>query len=344
MNDTYFVSIVIANYNGENYLPTCLESLLRTNYPNFEIIIVDDGSTDSSEQIVQQYSQRNEKIRVIKNSKNIGAAASRNRAISEVKGEILVFLDNDTEVTASWLTELIKTLTKSEKIGACQALLLDFENRELIQNAGVKLWAQTGWGLPSYQWQKNEGKLSEEEIIAISACLAVKKNVFEKSGGFDEQEAVVTEDLDLSWKICLVGYKILLSPSSIVYHHTKPVEERKNLRHNAQKIYFHLTKNSLLSIIKNYESQNAIRYAITSIVISLGRAVLALIKRKESASLFGTLQGFGWVVANSSGILQKRKIIQKNREVTDNELFQRVIVNDSIKNIYSKYFSQTDLV
>jgi len=281
------VSIIIPNFNGEKYLSTCLSSVSKSSYRNFEVILVDDGSTDKSLKIIHKFLKKDKRFKLLKNEKNLGAAASRNKAVKVAKGEILVFLDNDTEVDKAWLKELVNPLLKDKKNGAAQSLILDFERRSLIQMAGGLLMPQTGWLLPFYQWEKYpkvKNKLKEREIVAISASLAVKKDVFEKIGGFDEKEAVYTEDLDFSWRVWVVGYRIVLSPKSIVYHFTKPVEKRAHMGGTYEKIYFHLAKNSFRSIIKNYELKNLVKYLPMSLLINLGRGFLVLLKRNRPVS------------------------------------------------------------
>src|SRR5436190_1079119 len=110
------VSIIIANYNGEKYLATCLLSVLRSSYSEREILVIDDGSTDKSIAILEKFSKGNVQVKLLRNKKNIGAAASRNKAVSFAKGDIIVFLDNDTEVDKDWLVEMIKVLSSSSKI------------------------------------------------------------------------------------------------------------------------------------------------------------------------------------------------------------------------------------
>ena len=117
INNDQPVSIVIANYNGKKYLDVCLRSVLKSKYPNFELLITDDGSIDESIKIINSYIKKDKRIRLFKNKKNIGAAASRNIAIKKAKGEIIVFLDNDTEVHPNWLNELVKTLGNDKQIG-----------------------------------------------------------------------------------------------------------------------------------------------------------------------------------------------------------------------------------
>lgn len=338
MKNERLVSIIIANYNGEKFLHTCLYSVMETNYPNFEVIIADDHSTDTSKEIINEIVAKDRRFQVLINEKNLGAAASRNIALSCAKGEIIIFLDNDTEVTPEWVKELVAAIINNNS-GAAQSLLKDFHNREKIQNAGVKLWAATGWGLPVTSEDE-----SSNEIIAISAALAVKKEVLDKIGGFDEKEALVTEDLDLSWRIWLAGYHIIIARQSIVYHWTKSIDMRKNMHHTNEKIYFHLTKNSLISIMKNYEIQNAIRYILESLIISILRALLVLIKRKDSSALSGTTRGIMFVLSNMTYVLAQRKKIQSLKKTTDVELFNTILVQGNMIHIYNKYFTGSKLV
>lgn len=339
-----FISIIIANYNGEKYLSICLNSVFKTKYSSFEVIIIDDGSSDESLRILSEFKKKFKNLLIVKNDKNIGAAASRNKASKIAKGRILVFLDNDTEVDKNWLDEMITVLNSDKTIGACQALLHDFENRKKIQVAKVLLWAATAWGLPIGQMVNDTGKYTNiDPLVGLSAGLAVKKDIFEKIEGFDEDEAVVTEDLDLSWRIWITGNRVVLSPKSIVYHWSKSVEQRKNMKHSEKVIYFHLTKNSLMSIIKNYEMLNAVKYFITSLLISLGRSTLVLLKRHDWSCIIGTSKGIFFIMTHFRLILKKRIAIQKTRKVSDDILFQNIIIRDNLLHVYTKYFSQTNL-
>ncbi len=335
-----FASIVIANYNGEKHLERCLKSVLKQNYKNFDLIIVDDGSTDNSQKIIRKYLQSDKRIKLISNKSNLGAAASRNNAIKISNSEILVFLDNDTAVEKNWLKELIIVLTSNSNIGATQSLILDMEKGDLIQMAGGKLIAQTAWLIPRLQWKsyrRFKNSLKNTQIIAISASLAVKSSVFKHIGFFDEKEAVTTEDIDLSWRVWIAGYKILLAPKSIVYHETKSVEARKYMNVNYQKVYFHLAKNSFRSILKNYEAINSFRYLFMSIFINITRACIVIPKVGFSA-MNGTIAAILWNIFNIRDTLLERKKVQLIRHTTDHELLTAVFDGRSIWQIYLQYF------
>lgn len=342
----FLISIVIANYNGKNYLRTCLTSLLKSSISNFEIIVIDNNSTDSSLKIVNEFCRIDPRIKILKNKSNIGVPASRNIAIAQCKGEIIVLLDNDTEVKEDSLEQLIKPLKKKE-VGAAQALLIDFENRNFIQMAGGHLIPQAIWLMGFYERSKYtdiKPKLKESNIIAISAALAVKKEVLDKINNYDALLQNYTDDLDFSWRIWIAGYKVVLAPQAIVYHYTKSVQRRANIGTNKFDIYFHLAKNSLRSILKNYEISNVIKYLPISIFVNLSRAILVLIRRGDLSALFGTLYALWWFCINLPDSLSNRGRIQKGRKFNDEKILKEVFVKGSLLNIYNRNYRSSKLL
>jgi GT2 family glycosyltransferase len=335
-----FVSIITPNFNGEKYLKKLFDSVLSSSYKNFKFLIVDDGSNDNSMEIIKHYKKIDKRIKLFKNPNNIGAAASRNKAIKKAAGDIIVFLDNDTEVTDNWLGELIKPLNK-KGIGASQALLIDINDRDTIQMAGGKLIPQVAWLAPFFHrvsYKKNKKKLKQRGIVAISAALAVKREALDVVKGFDEMEAVTTEDLDFCWRIWLSGYRIVLAPKSIVYHWTKDITERENMKTKLEDQYFHLAKNSFRSIIKNYEITNLIKYLTLSIFINVGRGVYFLTVRRNKSSLMGSIKAIFWSIKHAANSFQERKAIQKSRKLEDKVLMDRVFDNRSLIQIYNSVF------
>lgn len=347
MINKFSVSIIVANFNGENYLPTCLNSVLRSSYKNYELILVDDGSTDKSIEIIEGFLKKDKRVKLLRNTKNLGAAASRNKAIRIVQGKYIVFLDNDTEVTRNWLHKIIEPLDKDSQIGGVQSLLLDFTNRDLIQIGGGLLIPYTGWLAPLYQWKKYKemkDKIDSKKIIAVSASLAVRKEIVDLISGFDEREAIFTEDLDFCWRIWISGYKIILFPGSVVYHLSKSVEKRAGMNATYQKIYFNLAKNSFRSILKNYSFINILKFLPISMAVNLGRGLLVLYVRGQKDALVGAAQGVIWNILNIADTLKERSKIQQMRKVSDSYILQQVGERGSLMDIYNKHFRQTKLI
>lgn len=342
-----FISIVIANYNGENYLKTCLESLLESSITDYEIIVIDNHSSDASIKIVKEFIQIDSRIRLLKNETNIGVPASRNRAISRCQGEIVIFLDNDTEVKKDSLEQLIKPLIENEEIGAAQALLIDFENRRFVQMAGGHLIPQAIWLWGFYERRKYQDvrtKLKASNIIAISAALAVKKKVLDKIAGYDSQLINYTDDLDFSWRIWIAGYRVVLAYKSIVYHYTKSVKKRANIGTNKFDIYFHMAKNSFRSILRNYETKNVIKYLPISLFVNISRAILVLIRRGDLSALLATIYAIWWSFKNLQNTLQTRTLTQSTRKFSDQYIMKSVFVSGGLLDIYNKNYRSSKLL
>jgi len=241
------ISVIIVNYNGKKLLENCLESLFKTDYNNFEVILVDNNSTDGSMEFV---TKNYPKIIVIKLDSNKGFAEPNNIGAKIAKGEYLLFLNNDTVTTTNFISEMIKVLEKDEKIAICQSLLLkpdgDIDSSgDFIDKMGIVY----------------NSKTKTDEIREISsargACMLMRKKIFDKLGGFDEKFFFSFEDVDLGWRSWILGYKTVVVPQSIVYHSAGKTSS--NLK---PEVAFHGLKNQLSMKITNFEP----RFAFSSLV------------------------------------------------------------------------------
>lgn len=324
-------SIIIANYNGEKFLSQCLSSVFKTNYSNFEVIIVEDGSTDGSLKIISRF-QKRYRLRLIRNKKNMGLVKSRNKAIGKVTGDILVFLDNDTKVDKNWLKGLEETFSSDKTIGALQCKIFDFERQDIIQEVGMKLIPYTGLGITLGRGQKDDERFNYPmEIISLGAALAVRKEIVEKIGGFDQKLFHYTDDLDFSWRVWISGYRVVLAPNAKVYHYTK-------IHNPTYKLYFHLCKNSIRMVIKNYELVNTIKFLPFSLVLNIIGGIYVIFFRGSLNGILGVLLGIAWNLFNSPDTFRERSKIQKLRRVTDKNIFDKIMISTNIFNIYKLYF------
>jgi len=286
------VSIIIVNYNGERFLERCLSSLLSSNYPNFEVIFVDNASINGSVKLVKNY-LNSVSHKLINNPKNLGHAEGCNTGARVARGKYVVFLDNDTEVRKNWLKELVKVMESDPGIGAAQStLLLD----------SCSIWA-TGECIVRLGWAFLESYLKKTTIItlreifsAISAALIVRRDALEEIGGFDADFFVYYDDVDLCWRLRLRGYKVVVA-HSMVYHkfEKKPLGRRT--------ILFHYVKNNFLILIKNYELGNLCRYLPLTMMSRLFFAI-----KKEFT--LPTIKAFLWIILNFKKVWLKRLTVQ----------------------------------
>ena len=241
------ISVIIVNYNGKKLLENCLESLFKTDYNNFEVILVDNNSTDGSMEFV---TKNYPKIIVIKLDSNKGFAEPNNIGAKIAKGEYLLFLNNDTVTTTNFISEMVKVLEKDEKIAICQSLLLKPDGNidssgDFIDKMGIVY----------------NSKTKTDEIKEISsargASMLIRKKIFDKLGGFDEKFFFSFEDVDLGWRSWILGYKVVIVPNSIVYH-----SAGKTSSNFKPEVAFHGLKNQLSMKITNFEP----RFAFSSLL------------------------------------------------------------------------------
>jgi len=211
------VSVIILNWNGKKYLNDCFTSLENQSFPNFEIILVDNGSEDDSVNFVRKnFSQ----IKIFKNKKNLGFAKGNNKGIETAKGQYVFILNNDTKIDKNCLEELVKTSQSDKKIGMCGAKIVSFENPELIDSVGVNIYFD-GMSRGRGRKEIDAGQYDKiEEILFPSGCAAFyNKKMLDQIGLFDETFFAYCEDSDLGLRGRLAGWKAVLVPSAIVYHH-----------------------------------------------------------------------------------------------------------------------------
>lgn len=200
------VSVVVASYNGARTLKLCLESLQRLNYPDYEIILVDDGSTDTTPQIAAAFPD----VRCIRHEKNFGLSVARNTGIAAAKGEIVAFTDSDCRADEDWLYYLVGTLAGSEFVGVGGPNLLPLEDSRVAAAVMVSP------GGPAHVM------LTDREAEHIPGCnMAFYKRALDEIGGFDAIFMKAGDDVDVCWRLQQAGCKIGFSPSAFVWHYRR---------------------------------------------------------------------------------------------------------------------------
>jgi len=227
------VSLVITNYNGKKNTLEFLKSLKKTDYPNYEIIVVDNGSTDGSVEAIRKKFPR---VKIVRNKENLGPAGGANSGIRKSKATYFVVLDNDMIAQKSnWLSNLVKTAESDKKIGIVAINRISFHNKKAeIQGVFRKS-----------NLSKFILKILGSPLSYVGARL-VKREVVEKIGLHDEKMFGDFEDTDFHYRAEKAGYKIVFCPDSILLHKGAMGMGRGYFR------MFHHYKNKLRFILKNY--------------------------------------------------------------------------------------------
>ena len=210
-------SIIIPVYNQWNYTAACLHSLLAVeNNCSFEVIVVDDHSSDRTDQHLSGI----DGITHLRNDQNLGFVGSCNRGAKHARGEFLVLLNNDTQVTDGWLDELINTFEREPQAGLVGARLV-YPDGRLQESGGIIFNDGSGWNYGRDQEADDPRYLFTREADYCSgAAIALKTSLFQEIGAFDERYApAYYEDTDLAFRIREAGLKVFVQPSSAVIHY-----------------------------------------------------------------------------------------------------------------------------
>lgn len=323
MNNEPLVSIIIINYNGKNHLEKCMKSLSEINYENYQIILVDNNSSDDSIEFVTTFYP---KVEIIKLDANYGFAEPNNIGVQNANGTFLLFLNNDTIVTPNFLTTLVKVAKNDPEIAICQSLLLR-QNGD-IDSSGD--FVDT-FGMAYSSHQQPAG--IRPILSARGASMLIKKDVFLELGSFDKNYFASFEDIDIGWRAWIWGYKVLLVPDSIVYH-----LGGQTIGRMSSTMRFHGLKNLLVTRLVNFEWPYAIRGFFGFFVVRLMKKLGVTIKNTPVEGFKGKVTGssllknlflvFFWMVKNFGYILKKQKHVNSRRVRSTKDLINMGLIKD----------------
>lgn len=340
MNELPFVSILIPTFNGKHHLKECLASLRKLDYPadRFEILVIDNASTDGTDAWMEK---NHPAITLIKNRKNLGFALANNLAADAACGEWLALLNNDTRIDPQWLTAMVKHADMDNKVAAVSSRISTWNGKE-TEFGGGELHL-CGFGFQYSSWKDTFKKLAPgtEVPFACGGSMLVHRETFLDVGGFDKDYFAFYEDVDLGWRLWLLGFRVLYTPDAIAYHkgHSTVTTFSEAWR------YFHWTRNALLSVFKNYEDQNVKRVFTLAVLLTLERQMCFVRMAREAPEkalqeryqkiAFSMAEALEWTFNHVLEFKKKRKLIQDRRIMSDralNDKFQLRLNFDDIPN------------
>lgn len=325
------VSIIIINYNGKNFLERCLSSLQQLDYPRnrYELLFVDNCSTDGSVNFVETVFPD---VKILSFDENFGFGGGNNKAVECAFGDYVVFLNNDTEVTADWLTHLVGAAL-CYSVPICASKILFMNKRDLIHYGGAKLVVNgRGYGI-SFAKQNFEDFSVTRTGYPCAAAMLIKKDVFLEIGKFDEDYFTCLDDADFGWRAWLFGYAVLYCPMSFVYH---VVGGSTGMSRMSPMRAFHGTKNALMNILKNLELKNLFKGLSLACIFDFVE-FLFLIKRRNVECSKNKVKAYFWVLKNLRLILKKRYYVQTRRCVSDSWLVNNCLMS-SLTEAVCAYF------
>ncbi len=302
------VSIVIVNYNGRRWIKSCFDSIYHQTSKNFEIIFIDNASTDDSINFIKK---NYPKIRIIENKTNIGFGHANNLGANKAAGEILFFLNNDTVLGKDTLEKLL-IYKKHNNLNVLGPKILDYYGKDI--HSGHKCTID-------YTGYLGYGK----KTFFIDGCaLMIGKKDFFKLGGFDEKYFMYSEDIDLCWRAHLYGMNVEICRDSVIRHFAGGTGGRTQYKRRGDHTVpllrrFEVEKNNLRNILKNYQLKNLMWVVPLYVFQSMGECLVYLFSGNFEA-MKAVIKAHLWNLSNIGDTLCKRKIIQKKRVVGDEHI------------------------
>jgi len=299
------VTIIIPNWNTERWLPGCLDGLQTQTYQDFQILLVDNGSTDDS---VAYVKTNYPDVEVLTFDTNRGFAAAVNAGIRQSNADYVILLNVDTVPQPNWLKHLVETIEQSDSdVGGVASKMLSLDDPTIIDDAG-NLLSWYGSACKRGLGESTENYTESDEVFSISGGASLyRRSFFDDVGYFDENFVSYLEDVDLGLRGRLCGYRYLYAPEARVFHQWSGARIPRSR-------YVHLcTRNRLALITKNIPGSLLIKHFLT---LLYGQFYFFVVYKMPLQSL----KGMGAFLRDLPRVLRQRKAIQTKKTISSTSL------------------------
>ena len=314
MAEAPLVSVTVLNWNGRHMLEACLAALRAQTFRDFEVIVVDNSSTDGSAEWVAAACPE---ARLIRLESNQGFSAGNNAGMRAARGRYLALLNNDAEADPGWLAALVGALEAHPAAGACDSTVYFHDRPDQLWAAGGEYTISGGVLHRGYGRQAADGDPAAEAdvFIAIACAVLYRREALDKVGLFDEDYFNGYEDVDLSFRLHAAGYRVLNAPGAVVRHRVS-----QTTKVNSPFYVFHGQKNVLETFVKNMPGALLIKYGPLHLAYTLG--ALAYFARR--GRLGAALGGKWYVLRHWGRLMAKRRETQRLRVASAAELEKKL--------------------
>lgn len=320
------ISIIIVSWNGKKWLKGCFDSLARQTFKNFEIVFVDNNSTDGTQDYIQKYYPE---VRIVQNHQNLGFGVANNIGVKKSKGEILFLLNNDTKVFPNTLEKLLeyKNRTRANIIGP---RLLNEDRKDLLEG-GYSQMDILGYS----------GRSPNKLFYVGGSALMISKKDFNKIGGFDEKYFMYGEESDFCWRALLYGMTVGVCEETKTIHFgggtsskTEACKGERHITSVTRRLWS--DRHILRTILKNYSFLSLLWILPLYLIASLGESLIYIFT--GNLKMFSTIwQAIGWNLINFTDTMRERKIVQNRRAVSDLFIFSKMYFGSFKLNAFLDY-------
>jgi GT2 family glycosyltransferase len=304
------VSVIVVNFNGRQWLDGCLSAVEEQDGVRAEIVLVDNASTDGSAEFVRENFPR---VRLVSLSENRGFAGGSNAGSAVGRGRYLAFLNNDARPDRSWLRSLLAALERTPQAAIAASQIVRMDHPTVVDSAGDGWFTiggafKRGFGQPASEW--SEGG---EVFGACGAACLIRREVFERVGGFDESFFVAFEDVDLSYRVRLAGGTCIYEPDAVVQHAGSATLGRLS----RQAVYYG-QRNLEWVYLKNTPGLLLLRTLPGHLIYMCSAALYFLFRGR----LLDFVAAKAAAVAGVGVVLRRRRAVQRSRQASIRSLWQ----------------------
>lgn len=325
MNKLPRVATIILNYNGPHLLTESIESMLAQTYKNHTVYVADGASTDNSVEFITNNFPH---VKLLAFKENHGTAGTSNDAAMLIDAEYLNFVSNDMKFDKHCVLELVKTITSSKEIGLVTSVLVKHKpepgtNTYLIDNAGIDVDV-FGFIYPRLRdiEYKKIVKKEREVFASVGGCFIIRKELFSQVGGYDDSFWSLSDDIDLCWRIRLLGYKIMVNEKSYLYHHISATLSKHKMSYTR----YLSERNILTMLLKNYELSSLLWILPIYFVLEFGEIIFFVIKLRLDIA-FSIVRAIVDNVKRWPQTALKRNVCQSTRVISDKSIFKCLTKN-----------------
>jgi len=311
MSPAELVSLIVVTYNSKSNILKCIDSILKLDYSNFELIIVDNCSTDGTRQILAENEiKQSVRTKIILNSSNLGYNLGNMEGIRSTNGEIIAIINPDVILEKNWLRNIVNYLNNDSSRVIVSGTLLNSD--KTIQTTG---------GFLDIYGAVSQRKLNEKQefFYHSGAAFVFRKKILEKIN-LDPNLFMYYDDVDLAWQARLLGYSIDFCNDASAIHNEDDIQKKMHVSK-----FYNIAKNRMYVCAKNYSLNRRVKRTTKIFFFILADSVYYSIKFRSAKYLFGFLKAIVWNVTNFKLIKHERKKIQSIRKISDDEIEKSMI-------------------
>ncbi len=328
------VSVVLVNYRGAADTITCLQAFDDVDWPadRLELIVVDNDSGDGS---AEQIRAAVPGAVVIESGSNSGFAGGCNLGVAHATGEYVAFLNNDARPDRSWISAAVDVLEADATIGSVASKVLDWDGKLIDYVDGSLTWFGMGYKREVEKPDQGAWDTAKDVLFGTGAALFVRAELYREVGGFDERFFMFYEDVDLGWRLNLLGHRVRYVPSSVAFHrHHVTMKKFGSFRES-----YLLERNALLCMYKNYDDVSLAKALPAAMALAVRRSVARTgvdasvldLQRSPGGDEVGTVEipkmaltgpyAIDYFVEQLPSLLVTRREVQSRRRRSDRDLF-----------------------